>query len=179
MKRKTKYKISILNPLKVFWRGFEAKLPPLDYAEGSALVFDDEAFAQAADAADWSDDPGTGRAILLDDGRELLNPVPMEPPVGHDEEPSINALVERALALHFEKLSKNADAERTLGEIVRFDDDNWDEFFSPWELTERQMEPEVPDIPKSSVVAEAPVEPAVPAEPPVKPEKVPKVKPEA
>lgn len=169
MKRKTKYNISILNPLKVFWRAFEAKLR-VDTNEAGELVFDAEEFAQAADAADWSDDPGTGRAILLDDGRELFNPVPLSPPVGHDEEPSINALVERALAQHFAKLEKNMEAERTLGEIVRFDDDSWDEFFSPWELTERQMEPEVPDIPKASGVAkEEPLAPPAPAGPPVVP----------
>lgn len=162
MKRKTKYNISILNPMKIFWRDWEPVLNVSPDTDGN-LVFDKEAFSMAADAADWSDDPGTGRAILLEDGRELLNPVPMQPPVGHDEEPSINALVERALATHFAKLEKNKQAESTLADILKFDDDDPEEFFSPWEL--REMETEVPEIPKGVVVAEAPP-PVPPAESP-------------
>ena len=53
--------------------------------------------------AGWSDDPGTGRAFHLDDGREVLNPVPMAPPIGYIQEPTmmdmIDAQIRRRLAL--------------------------------------------------------------------------------
>lgn len=168
MKRKTKYNISIINPIKVFWREF-APVLRVDTGVDDQLVFDKEAFANAADAADWSDDPGTGRAILLEDGRELLNPVPMEPPVGHDEEPSINALVERALTQHFAKLEKNAEAERTLADILKFDDEGEDDYFSAWEL--REMEEEIPPIPTTAPPPPPPPNPppADIVEPPVPP----------
>ncbi|WNK13676.1 MAG: hypothetical protein [Microvirus sp.] len=167
MKRKTKYKINILNRSKTEWREFENKLDtPVDDT-GKYMPFDDERFAEALDAADWTDDPGTGRSILLEDGRELLNPVPIDPPVGHDEEPSINALVERALAKHMAKLEANKEAERTLADVLHFEEDGWDEFFSPWELQEREMVDEVPPVPVPPVVA--------PDDPPVAPVVAPKV----
>lgn len=37
----------------------------------------------------FSDDPGVGRAVLDANGHEVLNPVPMAPPVGYKKQPSL------------------------------------------------------------------------------------------
>ena len=71
--------------------------------EAAAPIPDDEQLNQAMIAHEWTDDPGTGRAILLPDGRELLNPTPVAPPAhiaAYSQEMSVNDLVNRALARH-------------------------------------------------------------------------------
>lgn len=47
-----------------------------------------------AQEAGWTDDPRDGRAFLLPDGREILNPVPLEPPIGFTPTDSIDKLIQ-------------------------------------------------------------------------------------
>lgn len=156
-------------------RDFEGKLRASQfgggYVDGSDMVPDAEQFAEAADGAGWSDDPGTGRSILLPDGREVPNPMPLAPPVTIDNgELSVNELVDRALRLHFEKIADDAEANETLDDLLKFDDEPDDFPASPYEIVERDMFEEAPVIPPNAVVAEAdpPAPPAstVPVEPP-------------
>lgn len=47
----------------------------------------------------WSDDPGTGMAVLDEFGREILNPVPVAPPIGYQAEQSMmDRITEQLLA---------------------------------------------------------------------------------
>lgn len=115
------------------------------------VLISDEAVQQAIDGAGWDDnDPGSGRAVLLDDGRELLNPVPMAPPVTYSQELSVNDLVERALARHYEAVADDKEAAETLEELLHFEEDDDLEPVSPWEVVD--MVEEVPDIPKGDPV---------------------------
>lgn len=63
-------------------------------------VFDVKDVAGRFSVSRWSDDPGTGIAVLLPDGRELLNPLPMAPPIGYVEEPSVMELIQRQVQAH-------------------------------------------------------------------------------
>lgn len=61
-------------------------------------VMGNEEFLAAAEAAGWSEDPGTGKAILVPDergapGYEILNPLPFAPPIGYEPTPPIDELI--------------------------------------------------------------------------------------
>lgn len=121
--------------------------------DGSFLVPDEEQLAEAMEGADWSNDPGTGRAILLQDGRELLNPVPVAPPISisSNTEPSVNDLVERALKRHFEQLK----ADDEIDTLEDADDFGEDEDFVPISQFEIMLREEAPAIPVGDVSEEA------------------------
>jgi len=113
-------------------------------------TFDDEALANAMEGAGWSDDPGTGRAVHMADGRELLNPLPVAPPasiIAAAAEPSVNDLVERALKRHFEQL-KAADE---IDSLEDHDDFGEDDEFTPFSMFEVVMRDEAPAIPPAPV----------------------------
>ncbi|QXP44301.1 MAG: hypothetical protein [Arizlama microvirus] len=77
--------------------------------------------------ADWTEDPGTGRAVILEDGRELLNPVPVAPPAAiaaYSQELSVNDLVNRAIERHMTLLkgTDEIDTEEDLDDFPEDDD---------------------------------------------------------
>lgn len=138
-------------------RDFDGKLRVEQFAGSDVYVGDvpdSEQFAEAADGAGWSDDPGTGRAILMPDGRELLNPTSVAPPVSVSSEPSVNDLVERALARHYKQLSENDEIDT----IEDADDFGEDEDFVPFSQYEIVLRDEAPAIPKGAASEEAIVE---------------------
>lgn len=56
--------------------------------------------------AGWSEDPGTGKAVMVDDERgnpayEVLNPIPMAPPIGWVPTPPIEELIRQRVAQEF------------------------------------------------------------------------------
>src|SRR5262245_23096151 len=51
-------------------------------------------------AAGWTDDPGTGKAILDQYGREIFNPIAMDPPIGFVQEPDMMTLIQRQINKH-------------------------------------------------------------------------------
>lgn len=159
---KSKHKVYVDKRVEV--REFEGKV--YDAVQVSDASFEEE-FANAVVGADWTDDPGTGRAILMPDGRELLNPLPVAPPITFKEELSVNDLVERALKMHYERLANDEEVRESLDELLTFDDDDDLEPASPWEVIEREMSPEVPDIPKGdpTVVPDVVVPPPEGVEP--------------
>lgn len=121
--------------------------------------------------ADWSKDPGTGRAIIMEDGSEVLNPVPMAPPLGYKKEESIIDMVARQVKAHYEML-RGDDVIEQEGEALYGEDED----FFPSSIYEVvQMEDTAPDIRHADVSAEAP-EPDVDVKPPVVPEAAAKVK---
>lgn len=132
----------------------------------------DEAIQNAIEGAGWDDkDPGVGRAVILEDGRELLNPVPMAPPVSYSQELSVNDLVERALIKYHKQLEEDKEANETLADLLHFDDDEDLEPASPWEVID--MEDDPPPIPKGDPVVTVDPPPGVGvtvvADPPPKP----------
>lgn len=107
----------------------------------------------------WDDrDPGLGKAVLLEDGREVLNPVPMAPPVGYTEQPSMFQIMERMIAQHYAGL-QDRDIEETEEESQDFDIGEDEELITPFEIV---MMDDFPGPPPASAVP-----PADPVAPPV------------
>lgn len=171
---KVKSKVKVRVDPRNDWRDLDGKLTYEQFGGGYIdkdidEVPDVEQFTEAMVGADWTDDPGTGRAILLPDGRELLNPVPVAPPlsIAQSAEPSVNDLVERAIKRHFEQL-KGDDEVDTQEEMDDFPDDVE---FNPGSIYEIMLD-EGPSIPKDAVVdagGDGAKEPPQPPAPPVAP----------
>lgn len=114
---------------------------------------DDEALANAMEGAGWSDDPGTGRSVQLEDGREVLNPLPVAPPASiaaRAAEPSVNDLVDRAIKRHFEQIK----AHDEIDSFEDADDFGEDDEFTPFSQFEVILRDEAPAIPAGSVSEE-------------------------
>lgn len=97
--------------------------------------------------AGWTDDPGTGKAVLLDDGRELLNPVPMAPPVGYVKEPSMMELIQAQVKKHL-LLLKGDDEIDDENDVNDFDAPEEVDPFSLYEITD--MIEESPALPSAA-----------------------------
>lgn len=67
----------------------------------------EDAIAQAG----WTDDPGTGKAVILPDGSELLNPLPIAPPVDFREGPSLLEQFEAKMAARFKMLQEDQELD--------------------------------------------------------------------
>lgn len=133
-------------------------------------LLDTEVMAEAMEGALWSDDPGTGKAVILQDGRELLNPLPVAPPASiaaAAAEPSVNDLVDRALKRHFEQL-KAADEIDTLEDMDDFGEDDDFTPLSQFEMVLRDEAPRIPDDVTAEAVEE--VKKVEDSLPPVKPD---------
>lgn len=116
----------------------------------------------------WSTDPGTGKAVLTPGGAEIFNPLPMAPPVGYVQEPTVmdrlNQLLDsRARAA---QLYDNDVIEETLEEAEDFDGIEDPEDYVPRSIYEIQLLPEVPALKRpAESPAPAPVGESVPDEP--------------
>lgn len=109
-------------------------------------------------AAGWTDDPGTGRAVHLPDGREVVNPVPFAPPIGHVAEPSLMELMDQRIQRHFARLADDAviDSE---DDVLDFDVGEEFDPFSMYEIVDLQD-----DHPAATMPETPPVEAAKPPE---------------
>lgn len=90
------------------------------YTDGSDMVPDVEQLAEKIDVAGWSDDPGTGVAVILPDGREVLNPVPMAPPIGYVAQPTLMEMMEQMLRVKLQQL-RDDDEVDTADDAEDFD----------------------------------------------------------
>lgn len=123
-------------------------------ADGEIVEFSEE-MREDFRRAGWSDDPGTGRAIHDRFGREIVNPVPMAPPVGYIQEVSVMDQVMQRLLARQRILAEDAIRE-TAADADDFDvEDDFDPF-SLYEVTE--MRPDAPPLP---IPVEKPVEAVV------------------
>ena len=75
---------------------------------------------EAIRAAGWSDDPGTGKAVLLPDGSEMLNPLPIAPPVDFVTGPTLLEQFEAKMEARFRMLQEDAEVD-TLEDFEDFD----------------------------------------------------------
>lgn len=100
--------------------------------------------------AGWTDNPGTGKAVLLPDGSELLNPVPIAPPVDYDTAPSAFDLWQMNLQrmANIRDLGGGFLIDENDEEANDFDVDDPEDVFvrSDYEL---QMVPEAPALERS------------------------------
>lgn len=113
--------------------------------------------------AGWTDDPLEGKAVLLADGREVLNPLPVAPPVGYVRELSIMDRLSDMLEKRMAALLESQALEETAEEANDFDTD--DEEAEIRSIYEVQLQEEFPAIP-GGVVPDQPASPdPVPAQP--------------
>lgn len=94
--------------------------------------------------AGWSDDPGTGKAVLLDDGREVVNSLPHDPPVGFVKQESVVDQVIRKLTAH--RIMQLQDDE-VIDLKEEAEDFDIDEDVDPRSVYEILLKDEFPDIP--------------------------------
>lgn len=120
--------------------------------------------------AGWTDHPGDGKAILLEDGREVVNPLPHDPPLGFTEQPSI---VDQVMAkLNARRIMQLQDEEEIdiEAEVNDFDVPDDVDFTSVYEVT---MQDEYPGVREEMPVVERagdpPVVPPKPPAPPIAP----------
>lgn len=108
--------------------------------------------ARALDAG-WSDDPGTGKAVLLADGNgnpayEVINPMPFAPPIGYEPTPPIEQLIRDRVKLEVDRLKD----EDEIDDINDAEDFEIDDELAPLETIYEviAMEPESPAIPRDA-----------------------------
>lgn len=137
-------------------------------AEGVPKLAKHVPLEEAIRESDWSDDPGVGKAVLLEDGSEMLNPVPMAPPVGYVEGPSIMEMIERQVAKHLATLEPDEPIDEE-AELNDFGEDDEVDPVSLYEVIAVELAEDRPDLPRPpEPVPDAP-EPPPPAPAPVDP----------
>lgn len=94
--------------------------------------------------AGWSDDPGSGKAVLLPDGREVVNPIPHAPPIGFVHQESV---VDQVMAkLNARRIMQLQDDEEidAAAEMNDFDVDDEVEITSVYEIVMKDDAPGMP-----------------------------------
>lgn len=109
--------------------------------------------AEKMKLAGWSDDPGTGKAILVPDERgnpayEVLNPLPFAPPIGWEPTPPLDELIRQRVSLEVQRLRD----EDEIDDIVDAEDFEVDDELPPLETIYEviAMKAEAPRIPKDA-----------------------------
>lgn len=128
----------------------------------SPTMTQDELY-DALDEAGWSDDPGTGIAVILPnpDGREVLNPTPMAPPLNYVHETSMDERLHDLLQRERNKRDMLEALEESEEEAGDFDiSDEFDiSFVQPYPVVEMLHEaPAVPGSPAGPVIEVSPEE---------------------
>jgi len=107
--------------------------------------------------AGWSDDPGTGKAILTPGGSEIVSPMPVAPPIGYVQEPSVMDRLNDMLYARLNAMLQGDDVlDETEEEANDFDVPD-PEDFHPRSIYELEMLDEVPAIPRQQAGQEPPV----------------------
>lgn len=121
-----------------------------------------ETFEDALYIQGWSEDPKDGSAVLTPDGREIVNPMPIAPPIGYTAERSVMEMIEDALKRRMAQLDGDEEIE-TIEEADDFGDDDEPAPWSPYEVV---MVDEYPAIPSSSSSRSVPPDSVVSGEAP-------------
>lgn len=118
---------------------------------GSKLV--DADFRERFSLSGWTDDPRDGEAVLTDEGYEVLNPVPVSPPMGYTPTPDMMTLVHQQVVAHLAQLRQEDEIDS---------EEDWEDFdlpeeIDPWSIYEvRDMMDEAPALPRDSGTINAP-----------------------
>jgi len=120
----------------------------------------DDVMERMVDAG-WSDDPKDGKTILLDDGREVVNPLPIAPPIGYNPTPSMFDVIRAQI--HRAKMLEDDAVAETPEDADDFDmDDEW-EPSSVYEVVMKDDFPELaPEPPAPKVAGASPPEDKTP-----------------
>lgn len=103
-----------------------------------------EKYLESYDSVPWDvNDPGVGHALLLPDGREVLNPVPVAPPVGYVKEPTVMEMINAQVKKHLALLRDDEELD-TEAEAQDFNIGDDYEPYSPYEIL---MSDEFPSVP--------------------------------
>lgn len=101
--------------------------------------------------ARWSDDPGTGKAVMLPGdnnrpGYEVLSPMIFAPPIGYEATPPIDQLIRERVRDEYARLKDDDEVD----DIIDAEDFDVDDDEVPLETIYEviAMKPEVPNIPK-------------------------------
>lgn len=113
--------------------------------DGEVPDLSDETMYQLMAANGWSvDDPGKGKAILDPYGREILNPMPVAPPIGYTPELSVMDRLHDMLSARFRQLQEDAQLDESEDDANDFEINDGEDLSSVYEI---EMAPEVPRIP--------------------------------
>lgn len=106
-------------------------------------------------AADWDPkDPGYGKAVLDQYGREIFNPVPMAPPIGYKEEVTMMERMQRMLRAELERAKEEEDEGiDDVEHMNEFPEDVEAPFYTAYELIMRDDFPESPRLPEPGELA--------------------------
>lgn len=147
----------------------ELPVSDVDPATGEVIAEYDKVqaydYTRIPELGGWDvSDPGVGRAVLLPDGSEVLNPVPMAPPVGFKEEPSMMEVMQNMIKRHMAGLEDDTELD-TPEDALDFDvpDDH-----DPWGPYEVELMEEFPAVPKVEESGDLDKEEEAPPPPPKK-----------
>lgn len=88
-------------------------------------------------------DPETGDVIMDEEGREVPDPVPLEPPIGYIEQESMFDIVRRAV--HDEMVRKEVEAAG-YGSFEEEDDFEVGDDFEPYSPHENDLDPSIEEM---------------------------------
>lgn len=83
--------------------------------------FPKEVLLDKMEASNWTDDPGTGKAILTPLGSEIVSPIPVAPPIGYENEPSVMDRLRDMLNQRLRQLAEGDVLDETEEEANDFD----------------------------------------------------------
>lgn len=119
--------------------------------DADGVVRDVSEVLKSAEGAGWSDDPGTGKAVMLlaangRPGYEVGNPMSFAPPVGWEPTPPIEQLIRDRVKLEYERLRDGDEID----DIIDAEDFDVPDELVPLETIYEviAMEPEAPAIPR-------------------------------
>lgn len=130
--------------------------------DGEVVTPDPEELLDLMEEAGWTGDPGTGKAVLLPDGSEVLNPTPMAPPVDYDRAPDAFSMWQQSLQ-RMSNIRDLGNIELDSAEDAEdFDVQDPEDIFvrSQYEF---EMVPEAPSLQRSGILTDGPSTPVEPA----------------
>lgn len=120
--------------------------------EGEVVTpFPEEVLLDKMDKADWTDDPGTGKAVLTPGGAEIVSPIPVAPPIGYVSEPSMMDRLSQMLNARLLQLAEGDVLDESEDEANDFDVPD-PEDFHPRSVYEIQLIEEAPALPRRESV---------------------------
>lgn len=119
---------------------------------------EDEILAAMRDAG-WTDDPRDGVTAMLPNGQEVLNPIPIAPPIGYNNTPSMFDIIRAQIAA-----AKRAGDDDVVDSAEDMNDFDMEDDIDPSSIYEIQMKDDFPELAKAADPP-APVTPPPSSEP--------------
>lgn len=130
--------------------------------DGEVVTLPEEVLYDKMAEAGWSDDPGTGKAILMPLGSEVVSPRPVAPPIGYVSEPSIMDRLNDLLTARLAQLNDSDVIEESEADLEDFETEDLEDV--RWSYTVKELVHEAPALgPGSGPVVEVSKEEAAAA----------------